>query len=267
MTRNTQRLLRKMVPYFSVLVIGLLVIIGVVLFTDQDREPAEEDHRNSSDFTQGIVDEQESPEEIPSASVLIPDAPTVPAADNLKAVEVLNTYFQAKIDGDVATLNNIVDSDREYTESEEMSESEYIDRYDDFVTYVLPGLTDSYFIVYVRYNIYFKGIATGAPSLNHYVIYKDADGYFCIYDRQLSPEFQSYLQETESREEILKLKQDVETDLQKACEENVDLKFFIDMLKGAEETSPVSEENVSEETAPASEENPSEESSSEESGS
>jgi len=221
MTRKTQRMIRKVFPYISVLLIAGLILLGVLLFTknNDDTDSTSEADTSSVDVIE--VTETTTEEET---------GPTISAVDALHVDALVDRYYEAKINDNAEELNNIVDTDREYNVADLADETQFISKYDNFKTYSLPGPTDNYFIVYVTYDIYFNGINTGAPSLNHFVITKDSDGYYYIYDRELSGEFQAYLEETERSEVVMALKQQVETDLEEACEENEDLKYLIAML-------------------------------------
>ncbi len=214
-------MIRKVFPYISVLLIAGLILLGVLLFTknNDDTDSTSEADTSSVDVIE--VTETTTEEET---------GPTISAVDALHVDALVDRYYEAKINDNAEELNNIVDTDREYNVADLADETQFISKYDNFKTYSLPGPTDNYFIVYVTYDIYFNGINTGAPSLNHFVITKDSDGYYYIYDRELSGEFQAYLEETERSEVVMALKQQVETDLEEACEENEDLKYLIAML-------------------------------------
>lgn len=244
MTRKTQRLLRKLFPYVAVFIIACLIILGVLLFT----KPADGEKRTKrekqSETSQAYETDEGGSEiiDIPSAETEAETEPTVPAVDAMNVDQLVSKYYEAKINDDADALNNIVDSDKEYIVSELIDETQIISKYDNFQTYVIPGVTDNYFVVYVRYDIFFNGISTGAPALNHFIVAKDADGFYYIYDKPISGEFQTYLEETENSELVLNLKKEVEDGLGAACAENEDLKYLIAMLN--EESAEVETESA-----------------------
>lgn len=221
MTRKTQRMIRKVFPYISVLLIAGLILLGVLLFT---KDRTDTDSTPDADSTSAPVIE------VTETTTEEETGPTISAVDAMHVDALVDRYYEAKINDNAEELNKIVDTDRDYNVADLADETQFIAKYDNFKTYSLPGPTDDYFIVYVTYDIYFNGINTGAPSLNHFIVTKDSDGYYYIYDRELSGEFQSYLEETERSEVVMGLKKQVEEDLEKACESNEDLKYLIAML-------------------------------------
>lgn len=245
MTRKTQRLIRKVFPYISVLLIAGVILLGVLLFTKNDDNT---DATKEADTTSAEVIE------VTETTTEEETGPTISAVDAMHVDALVDRYYEAKLSDNAEDLNSIVDTDRDYTVADLADETQFISKYDNFKTYSLPGPTDNYFIVYVTYDIYFNGINTGAPSLNHFIITKDSDGYYYIYDRELSGEFQAYLEETERSEVVMGLKKQVEDELEAACESNEDLKYLIAMLNerpaGAD---PASEEETSEASVEAAE--------------
>ena len=256
MSRKTQRLLRKLFPYFCVLVIGIMIVLGVALFAyPKEKDPAETeaastDAPSSEDLT--VIEESTTPSETE------PELPTVSALDAVNVDSLIDRYYEAKINSNAEELNNIVDSETEYSDGDLAYEPEqFIEKYDNFKTYIIPGITDEYFVVYVRYDIFFNGIKTGAPALNHFIVQKDADGFYYIYDKAISGEFQTYLEETENSETVQDLKKQVDDELAAACEADIDLKYLIELLNGPAETE--APETPAETEAPAESETAGEE--------
>ena len=238
MTRKTQIMLRRLIPYAAVLIIGALIVAGVIYFSGKSRiVPSETDadaqavsDQDGSDEDQGIIDLDQDPVmEVESTESMIA------AVDQVNVDKLIDRYYEAKSKDDAEELNNIVDTDTPYNEADLVDETQFVSRYDNFRTYVMPGITDNYFVVYVKYDIFFNGINTGAPALNRYIVVKDEDGYYYIYDKEVSGEFQSYLEQTEQSEIVAGLKKQVETELKEACDSNEDLKYLISMLSGEKE--------------------------------
>ena len=154
----------------------------------------------------------------------------IPATDQLNVEKLIDQYYEAKINGDADELNKIVDTDEPYNKADLADETQFISHYDNFRTYVIPGITDNNFVVYVKYDTFFNGINTGAPSLNCFIVIKAEDGYY-IYNKEISGEFQSYLEQTEQSEIVMGLKAQVESELKDACDSNKDLYILISMLR------------------------------------
>ena len=236
MTRKTQIMLRRLIPYAAVLIIGALIVAGVIVFAGKSKKvpPETEGEPQQAGITDSTEDEQEGIIDLDPEINTEPEVtePQIAAVDQVNVDKLIDRYYEAKINDDAAELNNIVDTDEPYNEADLVDETQFISRYDNFRTYVIPGITDNYFVVYVKYDIFFNGINTGAPSLNHFIVVKDEDGYYYIYNKEVSGEFQSYLEQTEQSEIVQGLKEQVETELKAACDSNEDLKYLISMLSG-----------------------------------
>lgn len=205
--------LKKYIPYLFVLLVGAAAIVITLLITSPKEEgPAETEPSSSSE------------EEV---------FPTASALDIAKIDELMKTYYKAKIENDAETLNKIVDTETPYSVSELTSETQYISRYDSFYTYVIPGMSETDFIVYVTYDIFFRGIETGAPSLNHFVVIKAEDEYR-INAKTLDDEFAEYVTRTENSQNAKALREEVDAKLKKACDTDPDLKELITLLSGGE---------------------------------
>lgn len=227
MTRKTQRILKTIIPYLLVVLLGALLVLGVWLATDpgSGTESGEDIEVDFSDF------------------------PTVAALDVAGVDKLIMDYYAAKTADDAAALNQLVDSETEYNVVDLANEMQYISKYDSFKSYIIPGPSEEYFVAYVKYEIYFSGISTGAPSLNHFLVKKTGDSYI-IYDAKLTPEQEAYMEETENSETVQKLKEQVNKELDKACEENEDLRLLMKLLKGeGEVVDPGSAESSSSENA------------------
>ena len=245
------RFTRVYFKYITVLILAGMIILGVVLFaktrgTNDETQP----ETSTSSETETVASTETTTEELPTE-------PTLSALDMVAATELIQAYYQAKTDDDTDALNRLVDSETEFTDADVItSDSQIIDHYDNFKTYVMRGATDNDFIVYVKYDIFFSGIIAGAPSLNHFYVKKLENGEMQIYDRPLSAAEQAALLDTENSEEIQRLKVQVEEELEKACE-NLDLRGLMKMLTdGATKAEEVPEESATsaEENAPSAEE-------------
>ena len=259
MTRSSKQRLRKVIPYIAVTLIGLLIVFGVYIVTGDREIPGnsgqtaasgdqtEQHPGDGSDAASQEGGSASSPEAIPVDA----DIPTVPAADGVSVNQLVDRYYTAKISGDSAELNEIVDAETSYDEAELKNETQYIVKYDNFTSYTLPGPTENYFVVYVKYDIFFNGIETGAPALNRFVVMKSTDGEYHIVDKELSGDFQAFLKEQEETETGRKLRSQVNIELQEACDKDPDLAYLMNLLNGNQ---PGSTETPTETESPSSEE-------------
>lgn len=232
------RFARVYFKYITVVILAVMAVLGVVLFTQTRGTSQEETNAEESRETASSSDITESDEPSSEASTEAPTEPTIAPVDLMKVTELMALYYQAKVDDNLEQLNRLVDSDHDYTNDEQGSSAQFVDRYDDFTTYIMSGADEDSFVVYVKYNIYFRGISTGAAALNHFYVIRTDDG-MVIYDRPLSAAQQASLIETENSDTVTKLKTQVDEELAEACEANPDLKYLMAMLNHTtvEETS------------------------------
>ncbi|MBQ9910805.1 MAG: hypothetical protein IJM50_04845 [Lachnospiraceae bacterium] len=233
MTRRTQEKIRKLFPYISVLIIGVLIVLGVWLFAEKT-EPSPVPQPSTQEQTpppSSTEKETETPATTTEAPETEPELPTANAIDAVNVDRLIGRYYAAKLKDDADELNLIVEGDRPYDVASLSNETQFISKYDNFLTYVIPGISDNNFIVYVKYDIFFNGIKTGAPALNHFVCVKDGVEYR-IYNKDISSEFAAYLNDTENSDTVLRLKQQVEDELAAACAADEDLKYLMELLNG-----------------------------------
>ena len=224
MSKNDKNLSSGVFRYIAVVLIAVLAVLVVFLVTMEEPK----DPQPSAD---------ESSSESESSTDIGNSFPEVPAIDMLRINELIETYYQAKMDADADTLNKIVVTDQPFKTADLLQDTNIISRYDNFRMYVIPGNVMDFDIVYVTYDIYFQGLSVGAPALNHFVIQKQNADTFRIYDKTVSESFEKWLRDTESADLIVNLKKQVEEDLQVACLTNQDLAELIDFLNhgGGEE--------------------------------
>jgi len=238
MNHRTQRRAANVLKYILVLFVGAGVVAAVFFLL-----PDQSDNRITSAPTvttsSAVTTESSSEKQTTADSWLSTEAgaPTVNAVDAVNVDLLIDRYYTAKINGDAEELNKIVEAETEYDPASLTEEVNIVDKYDNFHTYVIPGLTDNYFIVYVKYDIFFTGIVTGAPSLNHFIVAKDADGVYYIYDKTVSGEFKTFLEETEKSATVLKLREQVEKELKEARQKNADLDYLLAIISGEIEES------------------------------
>ncbi|MBO4411049.1 MAG: hypothetical protein J5794_02555 [Lachnospiraceae bacterium] len=250
-------------PYIAVALTATLLILFAVLIPFPEKEGQDPTASNPTESLETLIP-QTTEEEDPTASVL----------DTMKMSALIEEYYQAKMDADADTLNRIVVSNKQYNAADLAAESNIIRKYDGFKTYVIATKTKNYYIVYVTYKIYFLGIETGAPALNHFALHREGED-FVIYDKYISSAFDKELEATEQTAVVQNLKKQVEADLNEACRQNHDLS---ELMKFLEENAgiehPTEEPTTSAPTEPteepsesASEENTEESSEGEEPGS
>ena len=231
--KNQRSTLEIVFPYIAVFLIGLLIVLGVFLFAKRDgadpgRSHSDEETSSAGTETRGTIipTEPTPPEET---------LPAISAIDQLRVSQLISRYYDAKVNKDVDTLNEIVDSDTPFSYADVLEQNQFISKYDNFSIITIASPLPDYYIVYVSYDMYFNGIATGAPSLNRFVVRKDSEELYMIFDRSLPESLNTYLQHTEQTSMVISLQREVEEHLKAACARDVNLEFIIRRLNGDEE--------------------------------
>lgn len=247
---NSSQPFRKALKYLAVALAGVLVIVGVWFGTSnyEKLKPIETSSEDTKTPEQTDASESKQETTDSKSEETEPSEATVSEEDLMNIDRLIDRYYSAKINDDAEELNKIVESDVPYDVESLENENKFIEKYDNFRTYTIPGLTDNYYIVYVKYDIYFYGITVGAPSLNHFIVAKQDAEHYYIYDKPVSQEFKTYVEETEKSELVLGLRQEVEEALEEACKKNTDLNYLIQLLNGQEPESSKAESTTAEDT-------------------
>lgn len=213
MRKRSNKRFSTWLPYAMVLVVGVLVVVMTLVLT------APADH--------GPFD--------PNKTESAEEEATVAALDAAKINALVEAYYTAKAENDAESLNRIVETANPYSVSDLTDETQYIARYEDFRTYVKPGPSEEYFIVYVTYDIYFTGIHTGAPAMNRFVVHKTEDGVYRIYDKTLNNTLQGAVARCDALSDVETLRREVESELAASRLKDHDLNELIQLLLETEE--------------------------------
>ena len=111
-----------------------------------------------------------------------------------------------------------------------VTNSTYIESYNDITVYTKPGLTDDSYVVYASYKLKFTDIKTEAPGLSQLYVMKNEDGSYIIHNDSSDEKINAYLQKVTQDEDVQKLVSQVEDDLNSAIESDEDLKAFEEQL-------------------------------------
>lgn len=123
-----------------------------------------------------------------------------------KVDKLINDYYSAKKNSDVASLKKLL-SDPSQADSQEdlQKKTEYIDDYRNITTYTKKGYIEGTYIVYAYHEIKFTGINTPAPGLAKFYIITDSDNKLKIFSGKMDEETKAYYDDRNSDEDVVKL--------------------------------------------------------------
>ena len=154
----------------AILVIVLVLIFGVAPVLESKKGNSNKDqttaqsNRNdpSSPANDGETDEKKD-----ASSAADTDAETTMEKASTEVTELIQSYYKAFGEKDIATLKTIEDGFTPADESQ-INSRDYIDGYEVQNVYAKKGLTDDSYVVYVVFNYICTGIETPVPALSQF---------------------------------------------------------------------------------------------------
>lgn len=122
------------------------------------------------------------------------------------AHEEVNSFFQRYYEaigyGDVETYASM----RSYTDDEErirmQKKANYIDYYQSLSCYTKPGPVENSYLVYVYYEVKFRGIHTPAPGLNTFFLCTDDAGEMYVFSDKLDKNVKDYMRRITTQQDV-----------------------------------------------------------------
>ena len=168
-----------------------------------------------------------------------------PASDNMDdmaeeyplekdAYEHVNLFFQkyyeASTYGDVDTYMSM----RSYTDETEcirmQKKANYIDYYQNLSCYTKPGLVENTYLVYVYYEVKFRGINTLAPGLKTFYVCTNDEGELYIYSDEVDQNVEDYMRTVSLQEDVKDLFTRVKVTYKNAVASDKNLEDFLAAL-------------------------------------
>lgn len=150
--------------------------------------------------------------------------------------QLIKDYYTAKNNRDVKALKALLsDSDKADSQEELQKKTEYIDDYRNIKIYTKKGFKEGTYIVYAYHEIKFTSINTPAPGLAKFYIVTGEDGKLKIFSGVMDAETQSYYDQRNSDEDVIKLIDMTDKKSDKAIKSDEDLLNFwknIDEMAG-----------------------------------
>ncbi len=155
--------------------------------------------------------------------------PEVPLEENAVAAvnELMNSYYAALEDADIEKLEQLVNYISEVDKLGIQKKSKYIDKYNNIVCYTKKGPVEDSYIVFAYQDVKFYDYDTLVPSLSTFVVYKNEEGSYYIYEGELDDNVFQYFDALSTQDDVKNLCKTVEAKYNEAIGSDVALEEFI----------------------------------------
>ncbi len=150
------------------------------------------------------------------------------------AHEDVNSFFQRYYEaigyGDVETYASM----RSYTDDEErvriQKKANYIDYYQNLSCYTKPGPVENSYLVYVYYEVKFRGIHTPAPGLNTFFLCTNDAGELYVFSDKLDRNVKDYMRTITTQQDVKDLFNRVKVNYDDTVASDKELEEFLSTL-------------------------------------
>lgn len=206
----------------AVVVIAAAVSIGI--FVGRGTKPASAGDAQTG--MQTVSGESAANAETEKADIVPLEENAVPEVN-----ELLQQYYQAAADGDMDTLNALVNTYDEDTQIYLEKMSGHIEYYQNIVCYTKPGPVDGSYIVYAYYEVKFKDLDTAVPGISPYLVYPKEDGSLYIYEGDVDEAVNAYVEEVSAQDDVIDLMNRVQVVFNEAVMQDDNLNNYLAQLK------------------------------------
>ena len=202
---------------------AILVIVLVLIFGVRACVGGKKGNSNKDQTTA-----QSNQENDPSSPANDGETPMEKASTEV--TELIQSYYKAFGEKDIATLKTIEDGFTPADESQ-INSRDYIDGYEVQNVYAKKGLTDDSYVVYVVFNYICTGIETPVPALSQFYVETGSDGNLKIKGgADDDADISAYVKKLESEKDVQELITKVKTDYEAAQESDPSLAEFLQGL-------------------------------------
>ena len=219
--------------YALPLIAGLLVLIILIsdmpkrLRKDQETKPAAA-ARTENSGTDAAAETTREPVDYANA---------VPASSgNTELNDFIDSYLNAKVNGDADAMYRIFgrtdDTGLEELRAQMTEEKRLYDSFSGTENFVIPGISEDSWIVYIRTNGWFKKITASAPILMRAYVERGSDGsYYIKEDSLLTEEEKAAVAAADASETVRKMNTEYRTELAKAIVQDGKLGSLYERLR------------------------------------
>lgn len=226
--------------YALPLIAGLLVLIILIsdmpkrLRKNQETEPAAVTQAENSG-TDAAAETTREPVDYANA---------VPASSgNTELNDFIDSFLNAKVNGDADAMYRIFgrtdDTGLEELRVQMTEEKRLYDSFSGTENFVIPGISEDSWIVYIRTNGWFKKITASAPILMRAYVERGSDGsYYIKEDSLLTEEEKAAVAAADASETVRKMNTEYRTELAKAIVQDGKLGSLYERLREGAGTDP-----------------------------
>lgn len=187
----------------------------------------------------GDTNAQQTESSTNQPAVVVDSENTTDVADNTRedlvkndpdVLALVERYYQAVGDDDLATLQQIVDSSDKAQDIINRNNQNSIEGIQDITVYSKSGPTTGTYVVYAYYNGKLSGFDTLVPSLSSMYLVTEADGSLIVADPDSDESVANYIKQVHADADVQRLRQDVDDKLKIAQEADPALKTRLEQL-------------------------------------
>lgn len=149
--------------------------------------------------------------------------------------ELIERYFHAKQEVDMDTIAQCVSNVKHVDEKKLLTESAYVEGYENIQCKVMNGISTGAYRVYVYYDVKVYDIDTLIPSLNALYVKQNEKGKFEVYLGKLDSMEQKYIDRLDESEKVQALVKSVQNQLEDVVSADREVRDFYEMLEGVKE--------------------------------
>lgn len=230
----------KNLRYIIVAILFILLIILLVKCTSDEKDKSNTGKEESATSQESENETIESADDSTTSEEGAEEAVEIPndlQTDMYPEVNsVVNSYYAAIASSDTATLSSIVKSLSEEEMNQLIKRREYIENYQNIVTYTKNGPVPNSYVVFAYHEIKFVNINTLAPGLELLYVYTDETGATYIFNGDMDEVTAAYITDITTHEDVVSLYSTVDAKFQEAQTADPDLKAFVEQLNAVAST-------------------------------
>ncbi len=202
----------------------LIILIFVLTMCTGDKKNAGESVNGETEATEQVADTEDTNEF---------EVDAIPAVN-----ELINNYYTAYANGDIATLTTLATPISENEQGYISVFSQYVESYQNISCYTKKGLDDNSYLVSVYMEVKFTGVDTLAPGLDFFYVRVKEDGSYYIdnlysqynlanQENALDADIQNLISQFEQEEDVVALQQDVQAKYESALASDENLSTMV----------------------------------------